>query len=107
MTEQIKDAKMAAIVAYMTIIGTFIAMSINHDIKNEFASFHIRQALGLNLVLIGLGYFIGYFNSDMITAAFYLFYIILWVYGFTGVLQGELRTIPILGKHFQSWFKNL
>ena len=91
----------------MTIIGTVIAIFMNNETKNEFAAFHIRQALGIFLSFFLLGYFISYFDSWMVTSAFYLFYFILWVFGFTGMLQGELRTVPLVGEHFQKWFQNL
>jgi uncharacterized membrane protein len=107
MTEQIKDAKMAAIVAYMTIIGTVIAIFMNSENKNEFTSFHIRQALGLFLSFFALGYFVGFADSWTASSAFYLFYFVLWIYGFTGVLNGQLRELPVIGSYFQSWFKNL
>jgi len=39
-----KQGKTAAVVAYITLIGTIIAFFMNNDDKNQFASFHIRQA---------------------------------------------------------------
>jgi uncharacterized membrane protein len=107
MTNEIKDAKTTAIIAYMTIIGTVIAIFMNQENKNEFTSFHIRQALGIFISFFLLGYFISYFDSWMVSGAFYLFYFILWIYGFTGTLQGELRVVPLVGEYFQNWFKNL
>ena len=41
--------KNAAIVAYLTIIGSVIAIFMNSENKSSFASFHIRQALGIFL----------------------------------------------------------
>ena len=37
---------------------------------------------------------------------FYIFYFILWIYGFLGVLQGQMKLIPLLGEQFQKIFKN-
>ena len=38
----------AAVIAYITLIGTVIAIFMNQEEnKTEFASFHIRQALGI------------------------------------------------------------
>jgi uncharacterized membrane protein len=75
--------------------------------KNDFASFHIRQALGLFLSFFLLGYFVGYADSWTATSAFYIFYFILWIYGFLGALQGHKREIPVIGNYFQTLFKNL
>ena len=48
----IEKGKTAAITSYILLIGVFIAMSMNSgEEKNSFASFHIRQALGLTLLL--------------------------------------------------------
>lgn len=106
--ENLDKVKNTAIIAYLTIIGSVIAIFMNQDEnKSEFASFHIRQALGLFLSFFLLGYFVGYANSWMATSAFYLFYFILWIYGFSGALQGQKRELPLLGAFFQSTFKSL
>jgi hypothetical protein len=39
-----------AITSYILGIGVFIAMSMNSEDKNTFASFHIRQGLGITLI---------------------------------------------------------
>lgn len=97
-----------AIVAYLTLIGSVIAIFMNQEEnKNEFASFHIRQALGLFISFFLLGYFVGYANSWTATSAFYIFYFILWIYGFSGALQGQKRLLPLVGDFFQSLFKSL
>ena len=106
--ENTDKSKNTAIVAYLTLIGAVIAIFMNQDEnKSEFGSFHIRQALGLFLSFFLLGYFVGYANSWTATSAFYLFYFILWIYGFTGALQGQKRLLPLVGTFFQSTFKNL
>lgn len=103
-----EKGKNTAIVAYITIIGSVIAIFMNQEEnKTEFGSFHIRQALGLFLSFFLLGYFVGYANSWTATSAFYLFYFILWIYGFTGALQGQKRELPLIGNFFQNLFKTL
>ena len=106
--ENTDKSKNTAIVAYLTLIGAVVAIFMNQDEnKSEFGSFHIRQALGLFLSFFLLGYFIGYFDSWSVSSAFYLFYFILWIYGFTGALQGQKRLLPLVGNFFQSTFKSL
>lgn len=103
-----ENSKNVAIIAYMTIIGSVIAIFMNQEEnKTDFASFHIRQALGLFLSFFLLGYFVGYINSWMATFAFYLFYFILWIYGFSGALQSKKTIIPLVGDFFQKLFKSL
>jgi uncharacterized membrane protein len=99
--------KNAAIVAYLTIIGAVIAIFMNNENKSAFASFHIRQALGIFLTFFALGYPIGYFNSWMISSAFYIFFFILWIYGFLGALNGEGKKVPLVGDFYQNLFKSL
>jgi len=99
--------KNAAIVAYLTIIGALIAIFMNSESKSTFVSFHIRQALGIFITFFALGYLIGYFDSWMISSAFYLFFFILWIYGFMGALNGQQKSIPLLGEFYQKLFKNL
>lgn len=105
--EDINKGKNIATISYLTLIGTVIAILMNNDTKSEFASFHIRQALGIFLTFFLLGYFIGYFDSWMITSAFWVFIFALWVYGFIGALNGEKKEMPIVGKFFQNIFKSL
>ena len=106
--ENTDKSKNTAIVAYLTLIGAVVAIFMNQDEnKSEFGSFHIRQALGLFLSFFLLGYFVGYANSWTATSAFYIFYFILWMYGFIGALQGQKRLLPLVGDFFQSLFKSL
>lgn len=103
----VQEGKTMAIISYITILGSIIAIFMNMEPKNTYAGFHIRQAFGINLTFYILAYFIGYFDSWMVSSAFYLFIFILWVYGFIAAIQGEKKVVPLLGEHFQKWFKNL
>uniref|UniRef100_UPI00404B409A DUF4870 domain-containing protein n=1 Tax=Flavobacterium sp. TaxID=239 RepID=UPI00404B409A len=108
MQNDLEKGKTTAIVSYLTIIGSIIAIFMNQEEnKSEFASFHIRQALGIFLTFFLLGYPIGYFDSWMISSAFWVFIFILWIYGFLGVLNGEKRLVPIAGEFYQKMFKSL
>ena len=46
-TGTVSEGKTMAIISYITFIGTLIAFIMNQNKKNSFASFHIRQAIGL------------------------------------------------------------
>ena len=54
--QDISEGKNIAVISYLTIFGTIIGFFLNNDKKNEFAAFHIRQALGLWLTFFVLGY---------------------------------------------------
>lgn len=107
MENQIEEGKTAAITSYILIVGVFIAMSMNAENKNSFASFHIRQSLGLSITLIALGLLIGPFGSPMISISMWVFLSVLWTYGIFSAVKGETKPIPLLGDFFQKWFKNI
>ncbi|GGZ67586.1 hypothetical protein [Algibacter mikhailovii] len=108
MTEQdIKKGRKNAIISYITIFGTIIAYYLNNDNKSDFASFHIRQALGLWLTFFALGYIIGSFNSWLITSSFYLFFAVLFIYGFSNALGKKAQEVPLVGALYQKLFANL
>lgn len=107
MENNIEKGKSAAITSYILIIGVFIAMSMNGEEKNTFASFHIRQALGLSITFISLGLIISNFDSPMISISMWVFLSVLWTFGIFSAIKGETKAIPILGTLFQKWFSSI
>ena len=108
MNHNIEKGKTAAITSYILIIGVLIAMSMNSaEEKNSFASFHIRQALGLSLTFISLGLIISNFDSPMISISMWIFLSVLWTYGIFSAINGETKPIPLLGNYFQKWLGNI
>ena len=86
MDKNVEEGKAAAIIAYLTWIGLIIAFVINNDKKNEFAKFHIRQALLLLLAEI-VGGFVFWF--PLIGWALAIALLVLWVMGLISAIQGE------------------
>jgi uncharacterized membrane protein len=107
MNNTIEAGKTAAITSYILGIGVFIAMSMNSDDKNAFASFHIRQGLGITLTFISLGLIISNFDSLLISAPMWIFVSVLWSYGIFSAIKGETKPMPLLGAYFQKWFSNI
>jgi len=108
MNNNIEQGKTAAITSYILGIGVFIAMSMNSgEDKNEFASFHIRQGLGITLTFISLGLIISNFDSLMISAPMWIFVSVLWSYGIFSAIKGETKPVPLLGGFFQKAFKSI
>jgi uncharacterized membrane protein len=107
MENTIEEGKTAAITSYVLIVGVLIAMSMNSENKNSFASFHIRQALGISLTFISLGLIISNFDSLMISAPMWISVSILWSYGIFSAINGTTKPIPLLGNYFQKWFKSI
>ena len=104
MDNVIKEGKTTAIVAYLTMVGALIAISMNSDPKNEFARFHTRQAFGLHLIFLGFAIFLSNWYSEYAWYGLYVFYVVLWFYGFLGALNNKKQEVPILGAYFQKWF---
>lgn len=104
--ETINKGKSTAITSYILIVGPLIAISINSDEKNSFASFHIRQGLGLTLTFITLGLTISQFGTILIAAPMWIFISVLTIYGIFTAARGETTELPLLGKWFQKWFRN-
>ncbi len=107
MSNTVEEGKPAAITSYILIIGVLIAMSMNSEKKNPFASFHIRQALGLSITFISLGMIVSNFDSFMISGTMWVFVSILWTYGIFTAIKGETKTIPLLGNLFQKAFNTI
>ena len=110
MTEQdINKGRQNAIISYITIFGVIIAYYLNNEDnkKSVFASFHIRQSLGLWVTFFALGYIIGSFNSWLISASFYLFFAVLFIYGFTNAIGRKAQPVPLVGNLYQKIFSNL
>ena len=100
----VAEGKTTAIIAYFTIIGSLIAITMNMVPKNEFARFHTRQAFGLHLVLMGCALFLSQWFNFYVWVGLYIFYFALWLYGLLGALNNKKQMIPFLGTSFQQWF---
>ncbi len=103
----VNEGKTLALVAYLTLIGTLIAFFMNQERRNAFTFFHIRQALGLGLLYIALGYIISSLDSLMVSISFWIFFSVLFLYGIYGAITGKANRIPILGDFFQNLFKSI
>ncbi|HEY9170024.1 MAG TPA: hypothetical protein VIN72_11095 [Lutibacter sp.] len=107
-TSIIIEGKNIAIIAYITVIGLIIAFVMNNDKKEPFASYHIKQSLGLALTGLALGVIgmipiLGWIIN--ILGIFVLLY--MWIIGLMNAINGKESTVPFLGEKYKEWFKNL
>jgi uncharacterized membrane protein len=93
------DGKTKAIVAHITIIGWIIALVLNSTEKDEFASYYIRQTLGIYLLGIVLSII------PVINVFGWIVTLVLWILSLIGSIQAEKKESPVIGKYFQDWFK--
>ncbi len=98
------EGKTTAIIAYLTMLGALIAITMNLEPKHEFARFHTRQAFGLHLVFLGFAIFLSVSFNKYAWYGLYVFYIVLWFYGFISALNNTKKPVPLLGNYFQKWF---
>jgi uncharacterized membrane protein len=103
----IYQGKTIAVIGYILIIGFPIAFSMNSENKNPYASFHIRQGLGLSLTFVTLGLTISHFESIMIAAPMWISATVLMFYGIFSAISGSTKPIPLVGKFYQSFLKNI
>lgn len=106
-TSETQD-KTIAIISYLTLIGLIIAFIMNNDKKELFASFHIRQSLGLTLTSLALSLIniipiLGWIVS--IVGFFVLLY--MWIVGLLNAINGKYKTVPILGDKYEEWLKSV
>lgn len=107
-TTEKAEAKKIAVIGYITIIGLVIAFVMNNEKKLGFASYHIRQsvglcATGLALGVIGMIPILGWIVN--LVGIFVLLY--MWIMALMNALNEKEKPAPILGKKFEEWFKNI
>ena len=102
--KDIAQGKNTAIIAYLTIVGSLISITMNMEPKNAFARFHIRQAFGIHLLYHALAIVLTFTGLNFAWLPLFAIYIVFWGYGFWQAINGHTKTIPGLGPYFQKWF---
>lgn len=94
------DTRVKAIIAHITIVGWIIALVINSSNKEEYASFYLRQTLGIHILWMVLSLIpvIGWILGIVLFA--------FWLLSLVYAVQGQMKIIPF-GEHFQTWFSSL
>ncbi len=105
--QEIDDGKTIAVISYITIAGVLIAYFMNTEKRNNFAYFHIRQALGLWLTFFAIGLVVSNFDSWSITLGFYAFFGVLFLYGLIMALTGKATAVPLVGEFYQKFLSGI
>lgn len=105
---KIMTSKRRAIVAYITIIGWCIAY-FSKGKKDEFAKYHLRQALGIDITAIIFSIIASIVTAvipflGMILSIAGLIFIALMIYGIINANNDAVKPIPVVGKIFQDKF---
>jgi|ERR1700748_3785338 len=117
------NGKTVGIVSYLTIIGWLIAyFGMHQNNKTELGSYQLRQTLLLHIASFVISWILGmifaavFFSSGLAAGFFSLAllnwvvrvgFIILWLIGFIGAVNGEKKPIPLIGDRAQTMFSSL
>ena len=110
--EDVESGKVLAILSYLIPILAVVPLAMK---QNKFAIFHARQALlllGAEVILWivgGVSLFTGFvaFLIWPILSIGWLCAVVLAVIGIVNSAQGQYKSLPIVGKYGEEWFKTL
>jgi len=102
------DSKAKAIISHLTLVGWIIALVINMNQKEEYASFYIRQNLGLMVA----GFIVSFLHvipvlGTIVAGICYAILFIFWLMSLIWSITDVMKPVPWFGKNFQDWFKSL
>lgn len=102
------DSKTLGFVTYLTLIGWIVALVMNQNTKSPAVSFHLRQMLGL----MATGFILSFISwipvlGWIVWLVGTIFIIMLWLIGFLAALNGEQKTVPVLGEKYQEIFAGI
>jgi uncharacterized membrane protein len=110
-------AKNIAIIAYassvflylhlMVFIAAFgVAIILNYNKGNKFASFHIRQMFGIAIIAVVVSVFADNIPKDQLLLPLLIItlMVLLALLGLISSLRNQQDLLPFIGKYFQKWF---
>jgi uncharacterized membrane protein len=100
------NGKAKAILAHITIIGWVIALILNMKDRDEFASFYIRQYLGIMIAGL-LGNLILNLMNTTAAMVWGVIILIAWLMSLVSAITDKKNETPVIGQYFQEWFKGL
>lgn len=116
------NGKTAGIISYFTIFGWLIAFFAMHqNNKTALGSYQLRQTLLLHIVSLVVSWLFGiiftavFFSSGLLGLglvstliwAVRVVFIILWLVGLIGAVNGEMKPIPVIGERAQTMFPGI
>jgi uncharacterized membrane protein len=103
-----KQGKTPAILAYITILGWIAGLVMNQQEKSPFASYHLRQGLGLFLT----GFAFSFINiipllGQVVFLIGLVVLFIMWINGLLNALNEKEKPVLFLGEYYNKWFHSL
>lgn len=100
------NGKAKAILAHITLIGWIIALILNMQNRDSFASYYIRQYLGI-MILGFAGNILLMTLHSALAMIWGLIILVAWLISLVGACTDKKNELPFVGKYFQEWFKGL
>lgn len=104
----VDDGKTVAILAYCTLIGFIIAIVMHGNSKTKLGAYHLRQALGLLILGIGMAivggilafilFWIMPFLASLIWLVVWGGMLFLLIMGLVNAANAQEKPVPIVGK---------
>lgn len=89
-SEDANGNKGLAIVAYITWVGFLVALILNNEQRDDFAKFHLNQALLVHIIsLLGVLPHVG--------SLFKLIAVVFYILGVVNAAQGKRAELPVIG----------
>ena len=101
------NSKTIALLAYFFLLGWIFALVLNNSNRSPLGSFHVRQSFGIMCLGALVFIIVGFSNIFILSLLAILTIFVVWLLGFISAIQGELQPIPVLGTHFQNWFRGI
>nr|WP_321450444.1 hypothetical protein [uncultured Carboxylicivirga sp.] len=103
------QSRTIAIVSYITLLGWIIALIMRQSERpqSEIGRFHLRQALGINLLGFSLSfvqYFFTILHLGFLGGILGFAVVIFWLIGLIAAIQGRFTYIPFVGRWFEETF---
>ncbi len=98
------QGKTAAVVGYITFVGLIIGYFMNSEAKNPFASFHLKQSLGLTLSYVLIMIPLSMLDIPFASLGFLILFFVLWLFGIISAFQGTYKPVPLVGDVYQKIF---
>jgi uncharacterized membrane protein len=109
------EGKTTAVISYITIIGWIIAYILNNNKPSSLASWHLRQSLLINLIMLAISVVQGILAllpiiGWIINALLGFFSLVLFAFLIVGIVyaaKGEKKTLPVIGDYAQRIFAGI
>jgi len=107
-----RRGRAAATLGYIPVVGFLFGMFLHYGSKNNFSAFHLRQSLGLHVVMVFI-YLFGYMIQIIpilgwwIKNFLWLGLFVLFIIGLINAANEKKKVVPYLGETFEKIFAGL